>query len=167
MLLKLLQIRRKVGTGLILVNLIFWKLLQFNKTLNFPVHFTSRVSDGYNFSITDDNEDVALIKCLNLSGGVYIQAKNGVEISGSVHIAPGVKIISANHKRFNLSSHIKAKPIVIGKKVWIGANAVILPGITIGEGAIIGAGAVVTRDVPSFSIAVGVPAKIIKEEGRE
>ncbi|MDD3591332.1 MAG: DapH/DapD/GlmU-related protein [Sulfurovum sp.] len=52
--------------------------------------------------------------------------------------------------------------VIIKNDVWIGANSVIMPGITIGNGAIIGAGAVVTKDVPDYAIVVGVPAKIIK-----
>jgi acetyltransferase-like isoleucine patch superfamily enzyme len=54
------------------------------------------------------------------------------------------------------------KKVVIRNDVWIGANSVIMPGITIGNGAIIGAGAVVTKDVPDYAIVAGVPAKIIK-----
>ena len=51
---------------------------------------------------------------------------------------------------------------IIGHDVWIGHAAIIMPGVTIGHGAIIGSGAVVTKDVPSYAIAVGVPAKVIK-----
>lgn len=54
------------------------------------------------------------------------------------------------------------KPVIIGNDVWIGARAIILDGITIGDGAIIGANAVVTKDVPPYAIVGGVPAKIIK-----
>ena len=54
------------------------------------------------------------------------------------------------------------KPIKIGKNVWIGSNAAVLPGVTIGDNAVIGAGAVVTKDVPANRIAAGVPAKVIK-----
>jgi len=53
-------------------------------------------------------------------------------------------------------------PVHIGRDVWIGANAVILPGVTIGDGAVIAAGAVVTKDVPENTVAGGVPAKVIK-----
>ena len=53
------------------------------------------------------------------------------------------------------------KPVVIGKRVWIGANVTILPGVTIGDNAIVGAGAVVTKDVPANIIVGGVPAKQI------
>lgn len=54
------------------------------------------------------------------------------------------------------------KPMVIADYVWIGANAVIMPGVTIGEGAVVGAGAVVTKDVPPYTVVAGVPAKLIK-----
>jgi len=54
-------------------------------------------------------------------------------------------------------------PIVIGKNVWIGANATVVPSVTIGDGSVIAAGAVVTKDVPANVIVGGVPAKIIKK----
>lgn len=56
----------------------------------------------------------------------------------------------------------KNSKISIGHDVWIGTNAVVLPGVTIGHGSVIGAGAVVTKDIPPYSIAIGVPAKVIK-----
>lgn len=54
-------------------------------------------------------------------------------------------------------------PIHIGRNVWIGANAVVLPGVSIGDGAVVAAGAVVTKDVPPCTIVGGVPAKKLKE----
>ena len=55
-------------------------------------------------------------------------------------------------------------PIVIGDHVWIGTNAIVLKGVTIGDGAVIAAGAVVTRDVPAHSLAAGVPARVIRSD---
>ena len=52
--------------------------------------------------------------------------------------------------------------VVIGSDVWIGSHAIILPGVTIGHGAVIGAGAVVSRDIPPYAVAVGVPARVVK-----
>ena len=57
---------------------------------------------------------------------------------------------------------IEFGPIVIEDYVWIGGRANIMAGVTIGKGSVIGAGAVVTRDIPPYSVAVGVPAKVIK-----
>ena len=54
------------------------------------------------------------------------------------------------------------KEVRVGNDVWIGANSVIMPGVTIGDGVVVGAGAVVTKDVPAYAIVVGVPAKIVK-----
>ena len=56
-------------------------------------------------------------------------------------------------------------PIVIGRKVWLGAAVTVVPGVPIGDGAIVGAGAVVTRDVPANAIVAGVPAKLIRMTG--
>ena len=58
---------------------------------------------------------------------------------------------------------VSTKPVVIEDDIWIGANAVILPGVTIGHHTVVAAGAVVTKDVPPHSLVAGVPAKIIKQ----
>jgi len=53
------------------------------------------------------------------------------------------------------------RPIVIGDDVWIAASAIVLGGVTVGDGAVVGAGAVVTKDIPPYSIALGVPAQVV------
>ena len=56
-----------------------------------------------------------------------------------------------------------AKPIKIGNNVWIGGNVIVLPGVNIGDNVVIGAGSVVNKDIPSNSMAVGIPCKVIKK----
>ena len=84
-------------------------------------------------------------------------------MGNNVLMAPGVTIISANHDMTEFDKHVKAEPITIGDNVWIGANAIILPGVKIGSNTVIGAGSVVTKDIPNNSIAAGVPCKVIRK----
>ncbi len=93
-----------------------------------------------------------------------------IKIGNRVAISPGVIIISASApNKSNLSNNnyvkenlIKTQDIIIEDDVWIGAGAIILPGIKIGKESVIGAGSVVTENVPERSIVAGVPAKVIR-----
>jgi acetyltransferase-like isoleucine patch superfamily enzyme len=90
-----------------------------------------------------------------------IYGHGGVEIGEETQIGPGCIITTTGHDyRLNLETNYK--PIVIGKRVWIGANVTVLPGVKIGDCAVIGAGAVVTKDVPANTVSVGVPARVVK-----
>jgi maltose O-acetyltransferase len=86
-----------------------------------------------------------------------------VEIGDQTQIGPGVQILTADHPRdpAQRAEGIEfGRPITIGRNVWIGGGAIILPGVTIGDDAIIGAGSVVTRDVPEGATAAGNPARL-------
>jgi len=105
--------------------------------------------------------------------GVHINASCGGRIVIGSHcpIGPGVLMRTANHKFSRTDVYIQEQghepaDIIIGDDCWIGANAIILGGVTIGNGAVIGAGAVVTKDVPALGIALGVPAKVVKYRGQ-
>lgn len=95
---------------------------------------------------------------------VHIWAQGGVTIGASTMIASHVAITSLTHDKAaaRFADSLVVKPVVIGRNVWIGSHAVILPGITIGDGAIVGAGAVVTRDVAPGETVVGVPAAVLR-----
>jgi acetyltransferase-like isoleucine patch superfamily enzyme len=87
-----------------------------------------------------------------------------VTIGNRVLIAPNVTILTERHDKDVQSRRdgvVYARPVTIGDDCWIGAGATILPGVTIGNGTTIGAGSVVTKDIPSFSVAWGVPARVI------
>ena len=100
--------------------------------------------------------------------GIHCTVIGPVTIGSHVNLAQGITVTALNHnfedaaKRID-EQGISTKPVVIGDDVWIGANAVILPGVTIGSHAVIAAGAVVTKDVPSHTLVAGVPAKVIKQ----
>ena len=91
-----------------------------------------------------------------------------VTIGNNVNLAQGITVTALNHnfsdpdKRID-EQGVSTKPVTIGNDIWIGANAVILPGVIIGDHSVIAAGAVVTKNVPPHSLAAGVPAKIIKQ----
>ncbi|MBT3354069.1 MAG: acyltransferase [Candidatus Scalindua sp.] len=92
----------------------------------------------------------------------------GLEIGNDVRIAAHVRIVPMNHIYEDPKTLIRLQKnrsvgIKIEDDVWLGVGSTILDGVTIGKGTVIGAGAVVTKDIPPYSIAVGVPAKVIKE----
>ena len=91
-----------------------------------------------------------------------------VVIGSHVNLAQGITITALNHifsdpqKRID-EQGVSTDQVIIEDDTWIGANAVILPGVTIGRHSVIAAGAVVTKDIPPHSLAAGIPAKIIKQ----
>jgi len=99
--------------------------------------------------------------------GLHNTVIGPVTIGDHVNLAQGITITALNHnfteqlKRID-EQGITTNPVVLGDDIWIGANAVILPGVTIGSHTVIAAGAVVTKDVPPNSLALGVPAVVKK-----
>lgn len=89
-----------------------------------------------------------------------------ITLGNNVHITEGVKFLTHDGGTLLYRNRVPdleiTKPIVVGNDVYIGNNAIILPGVTIGNNVIIGAGAVVSKDIPDNSVAVGVPARVIK-----
>jgi acetyltransferase-like isoleucine patch superfamily enzyme len=96
----------------------------------------------------------------------YLNGAAGITIGDRVTIAHGAKIFSDSGPNTSpwLQQHypIHGAPVTIGSDVWIGAGAMILPGVTIGDKCVIGAGSVVKDDVPSNSVVAGSPAKVIR-----
>jgi acetyltransferase-like isoleucine patch superfamily enzyme len=92
----------------------------------------------------------------------YLDGRVKLVIGNNVNISHQSLIQTLTHDPQNPYFACKQGPVVIGDHVWIGARAIILPGVTLGTGSVIGAGSVVTRDIPEFSIAVGSPARVVK-----
>ena len=111
------------------------------------VHFGNNVYANFNLTLVDDTD-------------IYVGDK--------VMFGPNVTVATAGHPidpelryqamQFNM-------PVHIGENVWIGANAVVLPGVTIGDNSVIGAGSVVTKDIPANVVAVGNPCRVLREIG--
>ena len=100
--------------------------------------------------------------------GLYNTIIGPVKIGNHVNLAQGITVTALNHNFDDTNKRIdeqgvSTNAVTIEDDVWIGANAVILPGVTIGNHCVVAAGAVVTKDVPPHSLVAGVPAKVIKQ----
>ena len=108
-------------------------------------------------------------KNISVGEGVFINAcchfqdHGGVTLGDGCQIGHNVVFATLNHElQPERRGVTRPAPIVLGKKVWVGSNATILQGVTIGDNAVVAAGAVVTKDVPANTIVGGVPARVIK-----
>lgn len=113
------------------------------------IHLGHHVYANFNLTVVDD-------------GDVYI--------GDYVMIGPNVTIATAGHPVLPTLREKAIQynvPVQIGNNVWIGAGAVILPGVTVGDNSVIGAGAVVTKDVPANVVAVGNPCRVLREIGEK
>jgi maltose O-acetyltransferase len=109
-------------------------------------------------------EGVSIGNNVSINSYVHIWGTGGVKIGNNVMIASHACITSATHD-YNKEDMIKVqvlRNVEIQDNVWIGTGAIIMPGVIIGEGSVVGAGSVVTKNVPSRSIVIGSPAKVIK-----
>jgi acetyltransferase-like isoleucine patch superfamily enzyme len=114
----------------------------------------------------DYGENIYIGENFYANFGLTVLDEAPVRIGDNALIGPNCSIYTACHpleveKR---TAHIEwAEPVTIGDNVWIGGNVTICPGVTIGDGSVIGAGSVVTKDIPPYSLAVGNPARVIRE----
>lgn len=119
---------------------------------------------------TDFGKNITIGKDVFINSGCHFQDQGGIMIGDGALIGHNVVLATINHDlnpEENRKNHYA--PITIGAHVWIGSNATILPGVTLGDWAVVAAGAVVTQDVPPRTVVGGVPAKVLKvipEEGR-
>ena len=111
-------------------------------------------------------QNVKIGKHVTIMNNVLFMAAGGIEIGDNSMLAAYSKIISNDHDPYDLPT-ITCLPVKIGKNVWIGAGAIILKGVTIGDHAIVGGGSVVNKDVPPYAVVVGSPAKIVKYLDKE
>lgn len=114
----------------------------------------------------DYGYNIKLGKNVFINLNCYLMDGGKITIGDNVFIGSYCGFYTANHALDYPSRNIgleKALPITIGDNCWFGANVIVLPGVTIGSGCVIGAGSVVSKDIPDNSLAVGVPAKVIRK----
>lgn len=130
------------------------------------VRFGDQVTLNRYAYVQGGNGGVRLGNRVEINNFCIVNGTGGVDIGDDTLIGPGVCIISYQHcfspGSTIRSQPIEARPIHIGRDVWLGANSVILAGVTIGDGAIVAAGAVVTRSVSAGDVVVGIPAHFLK-----
>jgi len=116
--------------------------------------------------------EIVIDEMVNVGTRSIIYGADDVKIGRYSLLASCVELVSGNHVFKDPSIPIRFQgretgKIVIGEDVWLGARVIVLPGVTIGKGSVIGAGAVVTEDIPSYSVAVGNPARVVKKRELE
>ena len=113
---------------------------------------------------TDCGKNIHLGKNVFINAGCRFQDQGGIYIGDGTFIGHNVILATLNHDlNPNTRADMYPKPIHIGKKVWIGSGAIVLPGISIGDNSVIAAGSVVTKNVPENVVYGGNPAKFIKK----
>lgn len=112
---------------------------------------------------TDFGKNISIGTDVFINSGCHFQDQGGITIGDHSLIGHKVVLATINHDLNPNNNRINHyAPIHIGQHVWIGSNATVLPGVTIGDWAVIAAGAVVAKDVPAYTVVGGVPAKVLK-----
>lgn len=113
---------------------------------------------------TDCGKNIRLGERVFINSGCRFQDQGGITIGDDALIGHNVVIATLNHDLHPAQRATTIpRPVVLGDRVWIGANATILPGVTIGDGAVVAAGAVVNRDVAPYTVVGGIPARMLRE----
>jgi len=143
---------------LTLENALALKQMQLGSKV--PISSSARFANPKNISIGDRSN-------INRNCMIWAGEKSKVVIGCDCLTGPGVTIIASRYdvKGRNIVRSYPAdeRDIIIGNDVWLGANVVVLPGVTIGDGAIVGAGSVVTKSIEPYTVVTGIPAKELKK----
>lgn len=125
-----------------------------------PVPPTVRITPSFH---ADFGRNITFGSGVYVNSGCKFQDQGGITIADNTQIGHNVVLATLNHPLEPSHRHdIIPKPISIGTNVWIGSNATVLAGVSIGDDAVVAAGAVVTKDVPARTVVAGVPARVMK-----
>lgn len=142
--------------GLCLIRGRNWLLRRFGAV----VHRWSMIYPSANI-FAPWNLEMGICGCIGPGAELY--NKDKIILGDQVTISQGAYLCTAGHDITSKTMALTTAPITIGSLAWIGAKAIVLPGVTIGEGAVVAAGAVVTKDVEPWTVVGGNPAKFIKK----
>lgn len=147
-----------LSISLIFKSFFFQKVLGFNRAVPWPVHWTSKISCPKKIDRGT--------RYPGLSMGCHIDGRNGIKFGRNVWVGPRVSVISMNHDTNNYRNYVKSGPVIIGDNCWLGANAVILPEVELGEHTVVAAGSIVTKSFKEGNqVLAGVPARVVKKIG--
>lgn len=105
-----------------------------------------------------------------IGDNAILDARSGLRIGNNVNLSSNVSIYTLQHDHrdpYFACPHNRRMEVVIGDRVWLGSNVIVLPGVTIGEGAVCCAGCVVTKDVEPYTVVAGIPAKAVSVRPRD
>ena len=141
-------------------------------TLSDGVHLRERVSIQATSVLDHPGVGVSIGQNTYIGPDSILGAGGGIRIGSDVLIGSGVHVLAENHEFSSREKPIRIqgvtqKGITIGDDCWIGNQAIILDGVTIGKGSVIGAGSIVTTSISEYSVAVGSPARVVKKRGSE
>lgn len=142
------------------------------RVIPFRPHDAKRVGDGcfyLDLIVWLNGDRIELGDRVAFNYGCFVNGFGGLLIGDGAEFGPYVMIHTANHETDDPHRPATAQgwrddgPLEIGRNVWVGMGACILPGVSIGEGCIVGAASVVTSDLPPFTVCVGNPARVVRE----
>ncbi len=142
------------------------------RVIPFRPHDARRVGEGcfyLDLIVWLNGDRIEMGNRVAFNYGCYVNGFGGLTIGDAAEFGPYVMVHTANHEMGDAHRPVTAQgwrddgPTEIGRNSWIGMGSCILPGVTVGEGCVVGAGSVVTRSLDAFSVAVGNPARVIRE----
>lgn len=135
------------------------------------IHIGDNVYVGHNAILKGYHQnEMAIGRDTWIGQGCFLHSAGGLRIGQAVGIGPMVKILTSQHAGDDVNlpvlyTRLELAAVEIDDGVDLGVGSIVLPGVHIGAGAIIGAGAVVTRSIPAFTVAAGIPARVLRQRG--
>ena len=145
---------------------------KFNQAVPYTEEWTSLMKELFHNQVGENTlifneltvvlpKNVTIGSGCTIMNGVVMMGAGGITIENNVLIGAQAKLISNNHDVYDRAV-LTVKPVLIKEGAWIGAGVSVLPGVTVGKYAVVGANSVVTKDIPDYAVAVGIPAKVVK-----